>query len=442
MINTIDPFSKHGPAFHFLYLCRMKPDEVFDIYRLPNGMRIIHRRIKAAVAHAGIIIEAGCRHERKEEHGLAHFIEHCLFKGTETKTAFQVFSHLEDVGGELNAYTAREETFIYASFLPTYYDRALDIFEDILLHSIFPEKELKKEKQVILEEINSYKDNPYEMIYDDFDERIFRHHPLGRNILGTEKALATFNREKIDEFMSRCYQPENMVFCSVGDIAGQQLYKKILACFTQKSLRSVVHNSEISSVDLFPVESYQAFTKKIKKRIFQTHCVVGNIAYNHSDPGRLPFALLVNLLGGPAMSSRLNMSIRERHGYAYQVESMYSPFEETGIFTTYLGTDQNKLERSLELLHKEFNKVCSKKLSALQLNNAKQQYIGQVAINLEINLNQMLSMGKSYLVYDKVDTFKEIVRKVEKISALDLMGVANEVLSPHRLSMLAYQSGE
>lgn len=417
----------------------MNSSEKFDFFRLPDGMRIVHRQMNAPVAHAGIIIEAGCRHEKEQEHGIAHFIEHCLFKGTTKRTAFQVFSHLEDVGGDLNAYTAREETFIYASFLPQFYDRAFELFEDIIFHPVFPVKELEKEKLVVLEEINSYKDNPYEMIYDDFDERMFRKHALGRNILGTEATLRSFTRTDLFNFVKRLYRPENMVLCSVGNISGKEIFKLAQRYFSQ--VNPEVHQTTFHKLENpFPLDLYKPFKKTVKNRTFQTHCVMGNLAFGYKDKRRLAFSLLVNLLGGPAMSSRLNMSLRERHAQAYQVEAMYNPFQETGIFTTYLGTDNNNLEKSLELVHREFNKVKTRKLNAVQLNNAKQQFIGQVAINLEVNVNQMLSIGKSYLIYDKVDTFREIVSKVEKITASDLMEVANEIFNPDNMSVLIYRS--
>ncbi|MHC1706192.1 MAG: M16 family metallopeptidase [Bacteroidales bacterium] len=419
----------------------MRKTEHFDFFTLPNGMRIVHRKMDAAVAHAGIIIEAGCRHEEEHEHGIAHFIEHCLFKGTEKRNAFKVFSCLEDVGGDLNAYTAREETFIYASFLPQYYERAVELFEDILRHSVFPEKEIAKEKSVVLEEINSYKDNPYEMIYDDFDEKIFNKHALGRNILGTEKTINTFTPDHLRKFIARLYRPEKMVLCSVGNISGKELQQLAMKYFDGAGLqKSDAFKGNTDLFNPFPVQSYKAFSLARKKRTFQTHCIIGNLAYSYKDPKRLAFSLLVNVLGGPAMSSRLNMSIRERHGHAYQVESMYTPFQETGVFTTYLGTDTNKLDASLSLFYKELNKVCNNRLTRLQLQNAKQQFIGQVAINLEVNVNQMLSIGKSYLIYDRVDTFNEIVDKVEKLTASDLMEVANEIFDPQKMSTLTYLS--
>ncbi|MCX6270257.1 MAG: pitrilysin family protein [Bacteroidetes bacterium] len=417
----------------------MRDQEEFLFYQLPNGMRLVHKNVDSPVAHAGVIVGAGSRDEEPDEQGIAHFIEHCVFKGTAKRKAFHVLSRLEDVGGDLNAYTAREETFVYASFLKDFYARSLELFSDILFHSSFPEKELEKEKLVILDEINSFKDDPYEMIYDQFEELVFRKHPLGRNILGTEKSVRSFRPENLRRFCNRLYSPEKMVLCSVGNIPWKELVKATERYFGH------YQGNTTPGVDgqqplVFSPSLYKPFTKSLNKHIFQTHCVTGGLAFGYKDPRRLTFNFLINLLGGPAMSSRLNMTIREKYGHAYQVEATYTPFRETGVFSVYLGTENNNLERSLALVEKELKKVREMKIGPAQFRKARQQFIGQLAISLESNVNQMISIGKSYQVFDKVDTFNEIVKKVENITVMDLMEVANEIFVPDQMSTLIYRS--
>ena len=417
----------------------MVKEEEFEFFQLANGLRIVHKQVNSQVSHAGIIIGVGTRHEQSNEHGMAHFIEHCIFKGTEKRKAFHIISRLEDVGGDLNAYTAREETFVYASFLPEHYERSLDLFADILFHSTFPDKEVEKEKLVVLEEINSYRDNPYEMIYDQFDELVFRGHPLGRNILGNEKSIRSFQPADLHAFTNRLYLPENMVLCSVGKIDGKSLFQLASKIFSGYSAGNRSQEAGISPLE-YQHRLYQPFQKKVKKRTFQTHSIYGCLAYSLKDTRRLAFSFLTNLLGGPAMSSRLNMSLREKNGLAYQVEATYSPFQETGLFSVYLGTDLEKQEQAMELLQKELARIKTEKVGPVQFRKARQQYIGQIAISLESNINQLISIGKSYQVFDKVDSYREIVRKIEAVTEHDLLEAANEVFYDGAFSELAYLS--
>ena len=284
----------------------------FEQHQLPNGIRIIHQHSNSAVAHCGLIINAGSRDEKNKQQGLAHFIEHVIFKGTKKRKAFHILSRMEDVGGELNAFTTKEDTCIYSSFMPKYYDRALELLQDIAFNSTFPAKELEKEKAVIIDEINSYKDNPSEQIFDDFEEQLFGKHPIGKNILGTPKLVNSFNKASIKEFVASNYHSQQMVICSTGNIPFAQLIKWI-----EKYFRHLPNSNKESKRRSF--NTYKATHKIQKHNGFQTHCMIGNIAFAANHPKKTAMVLLNNILGGPGMNSRLNLGIREKYGFTYQI---------------------------------------------------------------------------------------------------------------------------
>lgn len=400
-------------------------------HTLSNGIRIVHKEVNNEVAHCGIIVGAGSRNENDREHGLAHFLEHIFFKGTTKRKVHQVLNRLENVGGELNAFTTKEETCIYASFLSAYYNRTLDLISDILFHSTFPEKEIQKEKDVIIDEINSYKDSPYEMIYDDFEDLVFDGHPLGRNILGTKQNLRRFNQEMIKAFIRNNYSTEQMVICSVGRIKFSRLVKLTEKYFTGDCCRPRVPESYSEHI-------YKPARKIIRKRTYQTHCITGNTAYPYNSEKRIPMALLNNYFGGPGLNSRLNMAVREKHGIAYNNESLYTSYSDTGIFAVYLGIDNGALEKTLEYVENELKKLRNNMLGTLQLNNARRQFTGQLAIAFESNATQMLSMGKSMLLTNRVMGLKEVFETIERIKSADLLEIANEVFDPDRRSLLVY----
>lgn len=398
---------------------------------LPNGIRIVHKHVNSMVAHCSITINAGSRDELPKEHGLAHFIEHTIFKGTKKRHSHHVLSYLENVGGEINAYTTKEETCIYGSFTHSHYERWFNLLSDIVFNSTFPERELEKEKDIIIDEINSYKDNPSEQIYDDFEDLIFRGHPLGRNILGTPKNLKSFKREHILGFLGRNYLPGEMVISSVGQIPFSNLVRLVEKYFGQVESNSGTQERERYG-------GYVPENKTAKRRNHQSHCIIGGTAYEATNAKKTALILLNNVLGGPGLNSRLNMSVREKNGYCYNIDSHYHPFTDTGIFCIYFGTDADYLGKTLELVHKELKKFRELTLGTLQLKRAKQQLLGQVAISLESNLNEMLSMGKSTLIYNKIDTIEEINRKIEAVTAKEILEVANEIFDPMKLSVLSY----
>lgn len=407
--------------------------EQYQYYTLPNGIRIVHKQVEGMVAHAGILINTGSRDELPEEHGLAHFIEHTFFKGTQRRKAFHVISRLDTIGAELNAFTTKEETMIYASFLKEYYPRTLELLADIVFHSVFPEHELKKEQEVVRDEIDSYKDTPSEMIFDQFEEETYQGHSLGRNILGSKKNIRKFTRQRIKAFLERNYNSNQMVIASVGDIPFQKLIKNI-----EKHYADIETSQRTQPRDTF--NDYQPFSKSQTKKVSQNHCIIGNEAYDsYREKPKLILTLLNNLLGGTGMNSRLNLSIRERRGYAYHVESNYTPYMDTGMFNIYLGCANGYLNPSIDLVHKELRLLREKKLGTLQLSMAKKQMIGQMAIYYESNLNEMLSMAKSCLLYDTVETLETLAGKIRQVDAQEIIEVANEIFDPKKLSTLIYK---
>jgi len=403
----------------------------YNYAQLSNGIRIIHRETTGNVAHCGVAIDAGSRDELPEENGIAHFIEHIIFKGTKNRKAFHILSRLENVGGDLNAYTAKEETFIYASFLKDYYERSLELFADILFNSTFPEKEIQKEKDVVLDEINSYKDSPSELIFDEFEELLFKGHPIGGSILGSPETVKSFRREDIIRFMQRNYLTNRMVIASVGNI---KLEKLVL--LAERFFGGVPVISTEVKREMF--EKYTPESRTETKSNFQVHCVLGNLAYSLKNEKRTALALLNNILGGPGMNTRLNLNIRERYGYCYNIESHYQPFSDSGYFNIYIGTDNGYLDKSIQLIFKELKALREKPLGTLQLHRAKQQIIGQLAISLESKVSEMISIGKSHLFFDHVDTFEIIQQKIDRLTAKDLQEVANEIFVQDKFSMLTY----
>ena len=404
----------------------------FEIFELSNGIRVVHKQIDRPVAHCGLMIKVGSRDESIQEEGLAHFIEHVFFKGTNKRKAYHILSRMEDVGGEINAYTTKEDTVLYSSFLKDDYSRAIELLFDIAFNSNFPQKELEKEKEVIIDEINSYKDSPSELIFDDFEEILFPNHPLGMNILGQPKTVKSFTQKDVISFLKRFYSVNNIVFSSVGNISSGKL-KRFLEKYSEGV--NIEQNSELNRMR---PEQYQKCYKNIKRPVFQSHAIFGNIAYEADHEKSRTLHLLNNLLGGPGMNSRLNLNIREKYGFTYNIESFYSPYSDTGAFGIYAGTDESTLNKTIKLIYKELQKLREKPLGYMQLTKAKRQMLGQIAMAQENNASLMLSLGKSLLTFDRIDSFENICLKVEGISSQNLLEVANEILDPNKISTLIY----
>jgi predicted Zn-dependent peptidase len=383
------------------------------------------------VAHCGIIINAGSRDELPEEHGMAHFIEHVIFKGTQRRKAYQIVNRLENVGGEINAYTTKELTCIFAAFLRENYCRALELIGDILFNSIFPEKELEKEKNVILDEINSYKDTPSDLIFDDFEEYLYHDDPIGRNILGNKKNLKAFTQNDIIRFIERNYQPSQMVLTSVGNISFKRLIQMAEKFFGGIYVNNPAHKRS-------PFTDYQTFYKRITKKTYQKHCIIGGMGYSMHHKNKTALSLLNNIIGGPGFNSRLNVALREKKGFTYHIESNYTAYTDTGYFGIYFGTDKEHLDQSMDLIDKELKTIRQKKLGTLQLSKAKKQLTGQMAIAADNKEHLMLAVGKEYLLINRVFDPVKAKQRIDAVTADDILTVANEVLTKDNLSVLIY----
>ncbi len=404
----------------------------FEIFELSNGIRVVHKQVDRPVAHCGLMIMAGSRDEKPEEEGLAHFIEHVFFKGTQKRKAYHILSRMEDAGGELNAYTDKENTVIYSSFLTPDYGRAIELLFDIGFNSTFPEKELQKEKEVIIDEINSYKDSPSELIFDDFEHILFPGHPLGMNILGTPEKVKSFSRDNVLDFIHREYGSNRMVFSSVGNISKKRLQAMLEKRTAHLEINTRPLNRKIPN-------SYKAGYTEFEKSNFQTHAIIGCPAYPAGDDKSRTLHLLNNILGGPGMNSRLNLNIREKYGFTYNIESFYNPYSDTGVFGIYAGTDPETIGKTLKLIEKELKRLREKPLGSMQLTKAKRQILGQFAMSQENNGSLMLALGRSLLLFDRIDTYEMIRDKIERITAEDLQEVANDILDPATLSTLVYK---
>ncbi len=407
----------------------------YQVFTLHNGIRILHKQVISNISHACIIVNAGSRDEDVEKSGLAHFIEHLLFKRTEKRSTTQIINCLESVGADLNAFTTKEYTCVHASFLNPFLSKAIDLFEDIVFHSVFPDDELLKEKGIILDEIASYHDQPEDAVNDDFEDLIFQGHPLGRNILGTANSVKTLNRNDILSFVECNYNTREIV---IG-ISGNYEFKKIMR-LVGKFFEQIPENNQSRNRNV--AFSYLPKNENLKKPIAQTHCVMGNLAYDLYHPNKTGLLLLNNILGGIGMSSRLNLELREKHGIAYSIESNYTPLTDTGIFSIYFGTDPEKMERALNIVYRELGKLRQKPLGTLQLSQAKQKFIGQIALAEENNLSLIISMCKSLVDFNKADSLEEVYRKIDALSSSQLFEIAQEILDPKMISTLVFEPEE
>ncbi len=402
----------------------------FETYTLPNGIKGIHRRVKSSIAHCALVVNAGTRDELKNEYGLAHFAEHAIFKGTTHRKAYQVNCRLENLGGELNAYTTKEDTTIHATTLKADFKKAAELIADVAFHSTFPEKELQKEREVIVDEINTYKDSPAEMIFDTFEDMIFAGSELGHNILGTKAALMHHDGDAIRRFIQRTHTTDQMVFSSIGNLSLRSVQSVAERYFGDK----VASTREFKRSAPVMVEPFE---KVVTKHTHQAHCIVGARAYDINAKKRLPLALLINILGGPSANSRLNILLREKNGLSYNIEANYTPYNDCGMVAIYFSSDHQNVDYCRELIDGELRALRSSELTARRLAMTKRQFLAQMAISMENNEGYMLGAGKSFLVHDDIDTLEEVYCKVAAVTAEQIMEVAEEVFS--HTSTLIYQ---
>lgn len=403
-----------------------------NIKELDNGIRIVHQEVShTRLVHCGFILNIGSRDETKDQEGLAHFWEHMAFKGTKKRKTFHILNRLESLGGELNAYTTKEKVCFYASTLKDHYPKSAELLFDITFNSTFPEKQIEKERQVILEEMAMYRDSPDDSIQDELDALVFENHSLGRNILGSEETVSRFTQNDFFDFIGTHLDTEQLIFSVVGNIS------------FAKSLRAIEGplNEIRAKKSLYARSHFQAYTPKnqvIQREMSQSLCAMGRPTYSLHDPNRYKLFLLNNILGGPSMNSRLNLSLREKHGLVYSIESSYQPFSDVGFFGIYFGTENKTLPKAQKLVLKEMAILRNKKLGSQQLHMAKEQVIGQMAMAEENYVALMLVYGKSLLDHGKIDSLDDIFGLIRKTEASELQDIARETFNEEMLSTLIY----
>ena len=432
----------------------------YNTYTLDNGLRIIHLPSDSKVVYCGYQINAGTRNEEPGEEGLAHFCEHVTFKGTERRKAWHILNCLESVGGDLNAYTNKEGTVYYSAILKEHIARAVDLLTDIVFHSVYPQAEIDKEVEVICDEIESYNDSPAELIYDEFENIIFKGSPLGHNILGTAEQVRSFKTEDALRFTRKLYRPDNAIFFAYGDIDFKKLVKLLKTLNMEhgtlnfmNSKTSETPTAEMEAGDAnhkvqsskFKVQSKEVQSKVegqtivMQKNTHQAHVMIGTRAYDVNDSRRMPLYLLNNMLGGPGMNAKLNLALREHNGLVYTVESTMAAYGDTGIWSIYFGCDEHDVKRCLRLVRKELDKFMQKPLSEAQLKAAKKQIKGQVGVACDNRENFALDFGKSFLHYGWEKNVDRLYEQVDEITAEQIQAVAKELFDKDRLTTLIFK---
>ncbi len=402
------------------------------IHTFSNGIRLVYLERKAFVAHLGVMILGGSRFERPDEEGLAHFLEHCIFKGTKKRMALDIFSDLDSVGGELNAYTNKEEICIHTSFRKAHFGIASELLSDIIQYASFPEDEIVKEKEVVLDEIISYMDSPSERIFDEFESHVYKNHSLGYNTLGTKETVSGFTRDHLAGYSARFFKASNMVLSFVGDLPMQDVIEQLEADFNSVGIGEVTDK-------IIQPDAFESFKIRAKQANYQTHTIIGGQAPSYHDENRRAMTLLTNVLGGPALNSRLTLLIREQYGYAYNIEAGYSSYSDSGLWSIYMGTDRKYLDRALDLIYQELAAIRTKGLSEEELVQAKEQLKGHLALSLDSNLELMFSLAKSVLIHGKVDSVAEIYEQIDAISTEEIATVAQDHFDPDNFGELIYE---
>ena len=414
----------------------------YNTYTLDNGLRIIHLPSDSKVVYCGYQINAGTRNEEPGEGGLAHFCEHVTFKGTERRKAWHILNCLESVGGDLNAYTNKEGTVYYSAILKEHIARAVDLLSDIVFHSVYPQAEIDKEVEVICDEIESYNDSPAELIYDEFENILFKGSPLGHNILGTAEQVRRFTTEDALRFTQKLYRPDNAIFFAYGDID----FKKLVKLIGRALADSVGNKKSVSSVKSVGLENYPSVGEEIagqtivvQKNTHQAHVMIGTRAYDVNDDRRMPLYLLNNMLGGPGMNAKLNLALREHNGLVYTVESTMVSYGDTGTWSIYFGCDEHDVKRCLRLVRKELDKFMQKPLSKAQLKAAKKQIKGQIGVACDNRENFALDFGKSFLHYGWEKNVDRLYEQVDEITAAQIQAVAQDLFDKDRLTTLIFK---
>lgn len=399
---------------------------------LGSGLRLVMAPSPTNTIYLGLALDAGTRDEQDNESGMAHFAEHLSFKGTQRRTSRQIISRMESVGGDLNAFTGKEETVYYCTCQKEHFSRAMDLLFDVVFHSRYPQEEMNKEVEVVIDEIESYNDSPAELIYDDFEATLFQGHPLGRNILGDADSLRAYTTEHVLNYTHRLYVPSNAVLFVYGNISEKEILRRIPDDVLSETRQCIVRGETI----LLP---YVPQNKVIEKGTHQTHIMMGARAYGGNASGHLALFLANNILGGPGLSSRLNLALREKRGLVYTVESTLTTYTDTGVWAVYFGCDHHDAERCKRLVKKELQRLCDAPLSERALKAAKQQIIGQIGLSYDNFESVAIGMGKRMLHYGRTQTKEEFIKRIEALSAEQIWDAAREVFNPENLTILEYR---
>jgi len=400
-------------------------------FTLPNALQAVQRQSLSEVVCCGLTINAGTRDEASAEHGVAHFTEHMLFKGTKKHSAYFINNRLESVGGELNAFTTKEETVIHATIMKNDVGKALELLAEMAFNPTFPPKEIEKEKLIVLDEINAYKDNPSEQIFDDFEELLFDKAAVGRSILGSERSLRSLTQKRIQQFTAKYYRPQNAVLSMVGKFDPRQFEKLTEKYFGGFQAPSFARRYTAPA-------PYVPFHVTQSRNTYQAHCILGNRTYSLHHSKRIAMALFANYLGGPASNSMLNTLLREKHGLAYTVEVNYSPYVDCGALTIYFGTDKEKIKKCCDLIFAALEKLRKAPPEGRLLQRIKKQLVGQLTIAADNTEAQMLSQAKNIITFNKIETLEEINKKIYAVTSADMFNIAEETLNPDTLSTLIY----
>jgi len=399
-------------------------------YTLSNGIRIVHNRITTTkIVHCGIMLNIGSRDENPQNQGIAHFWEHMAFKGTRKRKAYHILNRLDSLGGELNAFTDKEKISFYASLRDVYFEKAVDLLTDITFDSIFPENQIERERNVILEEMAMYLDDPEDSLHDEFDNVIFTNHPLGMNILGTQKTVKSFRRSDFRNFINDNLDTSRIVFSSVGNIPMEEVIR-----LAEKYMGHLPRKTASKKRKKFT--KYKPKEVVMHRNVSQSRCAIGRPAYALSDERRSAFFMLVNILGGSGMNSRLNWALREKHGYVYSIGSHYFPFSDTGLFMISFGTEPKQMSKSIQLINQELHKLRNEPLGVKQMNAAREQLFGHLAMTEENNLSFMMMMGRSMLDIGKILPIEQTYDRIRNTSPQMLLTLANDIFDESQFSFL------
>ncbi|MBR3981918.1 MAG: insulinase family protein [Bacteroidaceae bacterium] len=399
---------------------------------LNNGLRVVYAPSPTNTVYLGLALDAGTRDEKDGESGMAHFAEHLSFKGTDRRTSRQIITYMESVGGDLNAFTGKEETVYYCTCQKEHFSRAMDLLFDVAFHSKYPQEEMDKEVEVVIDEIESYNDSPSELIYDDFEAMLFQGHPLGRSILGNAEHLRAYKTEDVQSYTSRLYIPSNAVLFVYGNVSEKEILRRIPDDVLSEAGQRIVTDETI-------LRPYAPQSKVIEKDTHQAHIMMGARAFGGTHPKHLALFLANNILGGPGLSSRLNLALREKRGLVYTVESTLTTYTDMGVWAIYFGCDHHDAEKCKRIVKRELQRLCDAPLSEKALNAAKRQIIGQIALSYDNFESVAIGMGKRMLHYGRTQTKEQFIARIQALTAEQVWDAAREIFNPENLTILEYR---